>query len=310
MKAQTASAVISFVLAASMDVWAADSTHSDADSARRGWHFYREPAPDADSEEVPQTRPPAETPHPPPLVSSAPSAPRRIELVEFEQLQKRVEELRNVAIMRPTQDNVLRYMDLEAAVVRRASYFADVAQRVAWAHPELDMTLEGRPVNAQAIDVFDRQQASERAGDVKALGQDHVLLFFFRSDCPYCHSFAPTLAEFSERYGISVVAVSIDGGGLPGFPGYRTDNGIARRLQVTTVPTVLLAQPSTGQIKPIGFGPLSEAQLLERLAAVRRPIAERPRPQSASSDPLGSTVGAKTSGSPLAGTLSYAGSEP
>ncbi|MFH5796936.1 conjugal transfer protein TraF, partial [Clostridium perfringens] len=86
--------------------------------------------------------------------------PRRAELVEFDHLQKRLEELRNVSIMRPTEDNVRRYMELEAAVVRRASYFADVAQRVAWAHPELDMTLEGRPVNTQAIEVFDRRQMS------------------------------------------------------------------------------------------------------------------------------------------------------
>lgn len=249
-----------------------DQALSD-DAARRGWHFYREPPDEADDEAaMPPARPPVpDAPRQPPP-SSAPVP--RAELADFDRLQKQLEETRKVAIMRPTEDNVRRYMDLEAAVVRRASYFADVAQRVAWAHPELDMTLEGRPVNAQAIEVYDRRQLSERADVVKALGQDHVLLFFFRSDCPYCHAFAPTLAEFSARYGISVVAISIDGPGLAEFPQYRMDNGMARRLQVTTVPTVFLAQPGTGQIQPVGFGPLSESQLLERLTVIQQPLSQ------------------------------------
>jgi conjugal transfer pilus assembly protein TraF len=40
------------------------------------------------------------------------------------------------------------------------------------------------------------------------------------------------------------------------------------------VPAVFLAQPFTGKITPIGFGVLSESQLLERIAAVSGPQAE------------------------------------
>jgi conjugal transfer pilus assembly protein TraF len=100
------------------------------------------------------------------------------------------------------------------------------------------------------------------------LGRDHVLFFFFRSDCPYCHAFAPTLEAFQARHGIQVVAISVDGGPMPGFPDARRDNGIATTLKVTQVPAVFLAQPFTGKITPIGFGVLSEAQLLERIAIV------------------------------------------
>ena len=59
------------------------------------------------------------------------------------------------ALMRPSEANVRRYMELESQVVARASYFADVAQRVAWATPQLDPTLQGRPVNAKALEVFE-----------------------------------------------------------------------------------------------------------------------------------------------------------
>lgn len=232
---------------------------------RRGWHFYEAPELELEPKTLPPTKPVAK-PRPPD--SRAP------ELIEFEALQKRLEEYRNIAIIRPTEANVRRYMELEARVVRQASYFADVAQRVAWATPNLDMTLEGRPVNAQAIQVYDRELSTDRQKSVAALGRSHVIFFFFRSDCPYCHAFAPTLEAFQARHGIQVVPISVDGGGLPNFPSFRRDNGIAKTLQVTQVPAVFLAEPFTGKISPLGYGVLSESQLLERIATVAAPGAD------------------------------------
>jgi len=224
----------------------------------RGWHFYEDPARESE-------------PAPAPLIAPPPLPARPPELEEFARLQKTLEEYRNVAIIRPTEANVRRYMELEAKVVGQASLFADVARRVAWATPELDPTLQGRPVNAKALEVFDETQRTERSRTVAQLGKDHVLFFFYRSDCPYCHAFAPVLEAFQARHGVQVVAVSLDGGPMPGFPGARRDNGIANTLQVSQVPAVFLAQPFTGQITPIGFGVLSESQLLERIAVVSSP---------------------------------------
>jgi len=235
--------------------------------AWRGWHFYEDPAPE--EKPVVPAAPPAPVASPSP--AAKPKAARAPELEEFERLQKTLEEYRNVAIMRPSEANVRRYMELEAKVVGQASTFADVAQRVAWATPSLDPTLQGRPVNAKALEVFEETQRSDRSRTVAQLGKDHVLFFFYRSDCPYCHAFAPVLEAFQGRHGIQVVAIGIDGGPMPGFPSARRDNGIATALQVSQVPAVFLAQPFTGQITPIGFGVLSESQLLERISIVSSP---------------------------------------
>jgi len=237
----------------------------------RGWHFYEEPELIDEA-----TQPPK--PESPPATHGAPPRPRAPELIQFEVLQKSLEDYRNIAIIKPTEANVRRYMELEAKVVGQASYFADVAQRVAWATPELDPTLQGRPVNAKAVEVFEQEQLTTRSRAMGALGRDHVLFFFFRGDCPYCHAFAPTLEAFQARHGINVVAISVDGGSMPGFPNARTDNGIARTLGVTQVPAVFLAQPYSGKITPIGFGVLSESQLLERIAAVSAPSTEEMAP--------------------------------
>ncbi len=232
----------------------------------RGWHFYEDPAPD----EMPPV-PPRQA-APPPAPASAPARPA--ELAELDRLRQALEDARGVAVMKPTEANVRRYMELEARVVARASTFADVARRVAWTTPELDPTLQGRPVNARALEVFEERQAGERSRAIAALGRDHVLLFFFRGDCPYCHAFAPTLQAFQQRHGLRVEAVSLDGGAMPGFAQARRDNGTATALRVTQVPAVYLAQPFTGRIVPIGFGVMSESQLVERVAGAASPDFE------------------------------------
>jgi conjugal transfer pilus assembly protein TraF len=276
----TAAAAVAFALlgstalrAAPSDAPASSSSQSTFwDDSRRGWHFYEDPPVDLPA--PPPARPTLERPAPQPTAKRAP------ELAEFERLQKQVEEFRNIAIMNPTEANVRRYMELESRVVARASLFADVAQRVAWVTPDLDPTLQGRPVNAKALEVFDENQSQTRAKSVADLGRDHVLFFFFRSDCPYCHAFSPTLASFEARYGIRVVPISVDGGGLPAFPEYRNDNGIAKTLQVSQVPALFLAEPFTGKITPIGFGVLSESQLLERITTVSSPGADEVVPSA------------------------------
>ena len=146
---------------------------------------------------------------------------------------------------------------------------------VVWATPELDPTVTGRPVNAKALEVFDHEQALARTNTVAQLAQTHALLFFFRSDCPYCHQFAPQLADFEAKFGLKIVPISVDGGALPEFRSPRVDNGIARTLDVRQVPALFLAEPRGGKITPIGYGVLSESELLERIYVVTQPDADK-----------------------------------
>jgi conjugal transfer pilus assembly protein TraF len=234
----------------------------------RGWFWYDDPLPERS--EVPKPKPKAVA------AIAAPSAPKKPnELVEFEALQKRVEDLRNIAIINPSEQNIRNYLTIQNFVVEKASTFADVAQRVVWATPELDPTVTGRPVNAKALEVFDHEQALARTNTVAQLAGTHALFFFFRSDCPYCHQFAPLLKDFEAKFGLQIVPISIDGGGLPEFRRPKVDNGIARALDVRQVPALFLAEPKGGKITPIGYGVLSESELLERIQVVTQPDADK-----------------------------------
>ncbi|SDN23511.1 conjugal transfer pilus assembly protein TraF [Janthinobacterium sp. OK676] len=233
---------------------------------RRGWHFYDDPAVHEPQKEVvtpaPVALPKPTTPQPPPEVKA------------LHELQLQLEQLKAVAVMHPTVANVRRYMELESKVLRNASLFADLSQKVAWANPDLDPTTQGRPVNAQALEVFEQVQMQERSSALANIGSDHILMFFFRGDCPYCHAYGPVLRAFSTKYRIQVLPVSLDGGAVPGFTNARTDNGTAATLNVKQVPALFLAQPITGKIMPVGFGVLSEGQLVERIDALRPRAAE------------------------------------
>jgi len=225
---------------------------------REGWFWYRDP--------------PLAAPRPAPL---APKPPR--ELVEFEAMQKRLENLKRVAVMNPTDANLTAYMRYQRMVMNKSEQFAERWQRLVWTVPDLDYGLSGRPTNAMAINVFDEQQRDRQAQTIKTLAATHGLIFVFRGDCPHCHRFAPILKRFEEEFGFTVLAISMDGRAIPEYPNARPDNGMAARLNATAVPALYLTAPATRQIVPVGFGVMSMTDLVERIAALAQdaPASDR-----------------------------------
>lgn len=226
---------------------------------REGWFWYRDPP-----ASVKPPRAPARQPSRPP------------ELVEFEAMQQRLDELKRVAVMNPTDTNLVAYMRYQRFVMNKSEVFAERWQRLVWTVPELDYGQSGRPTNSMAIGAFDEQQQIRQAQVVRNLASTHGLLFIFRSDCPYCHRFAPILKRFEQEFGMTVFPVSLDGRGLPEYPNPQTDNGIATRLNASVVPALYLTAPSKRQIRPVGFGVMALTDLLERIAALAQDSREDP----------------------------------
>jgi conjugal transfer pilus assembly protein TraF len=223
---------------------------------REGWFWYRDPPA--------SVKPPTASP---------PPASRPRELVEFEAMQKRLDELKRIAVMNPSDSNLLGYMSYQRMVMNKSEVFAQSWQRLVWTTPELDYGLTGRPTNSTAIGVFDEQQRERQAQVVRGLAATHGLIFIFRSDCPYCHRFAPILKRFEQEFGLLVLPVSLDGSGLPEYPSPQMDNGIATRLNASVVPALYLTAPSKREIRPIGFGVIALTDLVERIAV----LAQQPR---------------------------------
>ena len=227
-------------------------------TASLGWHFYCDRDDDRE-EELPAPELTA-----PPAVSG--SATARIEA-----MRERLEEARAEAILDPTPEKVAAYLELQQAALQRAAVFSDAFRRTVWATPALDYTLR-RPVGALAKRLWSDGRRTEIADALARLGERYGLIYLGHPDCGGCRVFGPLLRAFAMRHGIDVLAVSMTGGPLEGWPGAVPDNGRAARLGLdgSPLPAVVLFDTTTRRVLPVGFGVLAEDQLAERIFVLTR----------------------------------------
>ena len=58
-----------------------------------------------------------------------------------------------------------------------------------------------------------------------AVNQRYGVFYFFSSSCAACEVFSPIMKGVADRYGMTVMAVSVDGGPSAVFPRYLVDTG-------------------------------------------------------------------------------------
>ena len=229
----------------------------EGSDASLGWHFY------CDRAEEPQRAEPAPVP-PPPASGPAQSASERIEA-----MRKALEEARAGAILDPTPAKVAAYLRLQQETLQRAATFSDAFRRTVWATPELDYTLR-RPVGALAKQVWSDGRRQARDAALAKLGERYGLIYLGHAGCAGCKVFGPLLRAFATRHGLDVLAVSLTGEALEGWPGAVADNGRAARLGLgnAPVPALVLFDTATKRVVPVGFGVMAEDEMAERIFAL------------------------------------------
>ena len=229
--------------------WCAD----EGSGASLGWHFYCDRR-----EDPPQAEPP------PPSPGDAQSATERIEAV-----RKALAEARAEAILDPTPEKVTAYLRLQQKTLQRAAAFSDAFRRTVWATPELDYTLR-RPVGALAKQVWSDERRQARDAALARLGERYGLIYLGHAGCAGCKVFGPLLRAFATRHGLDVLAVSLTGEALEGWPEAVPDNGRAARLGLgnAPVPALVLFDTETKRVLPVGFGVMAEDEMAERIFAL------------------------------------------
>jgi conjugal transfer pilus assembly protein TraF len=194
------------------------------------------------------------------------------ELTSLADIQREVNRLHEQAILKPTEQNVLEFLRAQEFVVTKSSYYTDVARRVIWQNPDVDPTSRHSMATYAASN--QRQRVEQQREDVMVgVGKSHGFLFFFRGDCPFCHDMAPVVKAVSDRYGMQVVAVSMDGGTVPAFPNPRRDNGVSKFVTggegVQTVPALYLVSNDTKTVTLLGTGALAGDEIVERVRVLK-----------------------------------------
>ncbi len=192
--------------------------------------------------------------------------------VAIEQLQQSLKLSKSLALMNPTEEHVRDYIEKQEQVMNYASAFTDQWRRVLWKNPSLDYSQTHRPTNNAAAKVYDQEQDARRANLLTQFAQSYGLMLFVRSDCSYCHAFAPILKAFQNKYGFRVMTVSLDGGGVPGFENALPDNGISQKLGVEVTPSLFIADTYNRQYLPISTGMVSIQDLETRFTAIASPV--------------------------------------
>lgn len=192
-----------------------------------------------------------------------PQAKKGLQDMTTDELRAYSEEKLKAALDRPSVENVHEYMVVQKFILEKAENFTTTWQQVLRLYPDLDWTVE-HPVSAVGGDVYKRLREEQITGVINELARYGGLFFFYESTCPYCQEQAAILKTFQDLHGMNVMAISLDGGGLPEFPDYKKNNGIAQNLGVARVPAIILALPPAG-LAPVSTGIVTLGELRERI---------------------------------------------
>ncbi|MDE0029362.1 MAG: conjugal transfer protein TraF [Deltaproteobacteria bacterium] len=237
--------------------WCGPPQGMDGDaSPSLGWHFYCDR--DEGDAEADETRAPKQPP-------AQPESP----MERIRERRRALEEARAKAVLDPNPGNVAAYLRLQQEVLQRAASFSDAFRRTVWGSPDLDYMLR-RPVGALAKRLWSDERRAERTAVLARLGERYGLIYLGDANCPACRVFGPLLRAFVLRYKLDVLAVSMTGEPLEGWPEAVPDQGRAARLGLTTrvVPAVFLYDTRTSRALPVSFGVVAEDQLAERIFAL------------------------------------------
>lgn len=221
----------------------------------RGWHWY-EPLPIfEDSMEEEQKEEKTREKIPP--QSKTPS-----DLIKAyrEELEARLHK----AWIYPSPQNIKSYQEMQKDLMNRSKIFATVWMQNVFQNPDLDHTLIS-PVNQQARHLQIDLEKERTRKVIEQLSQTYGLFFFFSSNCPYCHQFAPIVKRFAESYSWKVIAISVDGGKLKEFPDAQADNGLFEIWGLKALPALFAINPNIKEAIPIAYGLTSLDEMENRV---------------------------------------------
>ena len=178
------------------------------DRHAEGWHFYEDRIKAKPSEKSKPQIPLGPTPGP-----QQQASPTAI----LNKLKAELAHRLHKAIVYPTPRHIKAYQQLQKVMLDRAELFGTEWIKVVLQNPNLDYTVT-HPVTQVGRHLYHDEQRKIMTQRIKALAATHGLFFFFRGDCAYCHQFAPIVKSFAAQHHLTIMAISVNGSTLAGFP--------------------------------------------------------------------------------------------
>jgi conjugal transfer pilus assembly protein TraF len=169
-----------------------------------------------------------------------------------------------LAFLYPTHENVRKLRILQKKLFDQANMFSNEWLYVSAVNPELDETIDF-PISQTGATVLNDQKNAYEEALLKNFAKTHGLMFFYQSNCPYCHTMAPILQNFAKRFDWNILPISLDGQMLQEFPNSKIDSGQARAFGITKLPALVVADTKNNQALAPIYGLLTQDLLIKRL---------------------------------------------
>ena len=224
-----------------------------------GWFWYKDP-PVLEEPEAPKEKKEDAT-------SKTPDTPVMRAHREMAHFKKKLEDLKVLALVDPTPKNVETYMRVQKEMVDRSENFSKTWQQVVLSSADLNPEVKN-PTAQYARHIQNDIDKANKEKTIGTLSKTYGLIYFFKSNCPYCTGFAPIVKMFAEKYNWNVLAISLDGSPSDVFSDSRPDNGIAQALDIKSVPALIACNGETNDVIPISYAMTSLDQLENNVMAL------------------------------------------
>lgn len=211
-----------------------------------GWHFYCD-KPDVEKSEYKDNY----------------QKPYSVQLKEF---QDKFNEILAKAVLEPTQQNIMEYMQAQVISANMASIFAYNFQKNLWENPEL--YYQKIPSNNTAKKIWKDERFKAEQNAILHLNEKYGLFFVYSSSCPYCIKYSEILLNLIKKYNLKIIGISIDNNFLPGWEDslvYNSNFFDNIGVKLEGFPTTILYDKEKDEASILAYGLISEDELLTRI---------------------------------------------
>ena len=172
-----------------------------------------------------------------------------------------------VAVQRPTEENVARYLVMQDIARRKSMAFASVVGYVGQKYPQFS-NADTHPVISPGRHALARLVHSEVTQVIEEASEDFALIMFTRRGCRFCDVQAGILKFFTSSFNWKVKTVDIS---------ERPD--LAARFGIEQTPTIILVHRGSQDYMPISIGVVSLGEMNERIYRAIRLMRGETSPQ-------------------------------
>jgi len=180
------------------------------------------------------------------------------------QQREELYKLRCLAILSPSRENVIRYVEEQNRILSLSENFAKEWQYLLLDLPELGDGL-ANPTTASGIEIRKQTEEASRKLTLDALGEKYFLLLFANGGDPYSEQAGKIAKQFALVTDWEIRTVSMNGLSLQDFPDFEKDKGLSQKYGVKNAPTFLIVNPETKEGFHVGLGALSVVDLIDNI---------------------------------------------